>query len=303
MAQLLVRQASAVRVPFRHVLKGKGELPANTAADPVCPLPPQIWIKNKQVSNIHLDKVAVAFPDPALNKTIMVGGMVGLDVPAGGNTAWYASNDQYLFLPSPPPSPFTITLYFSGFDPWSDAVHFVPFPNSYRFPGRNVDLGADEFWVRKGAAHAGGGDQIFHYDLGMMGWDPGMSQWRDVFPGKDGTSNDHYRIWNRPVYALADGVVTFYENSVNENPKPGVVSAEGNTKGYGNAFNIQHGEYLGTYMHMLTLPDPPPIDVWTAQIRAQVGAMGPAERRRALERIRRAQEYALSLERELNKQR
>ena len=411
---------------------------ANSMAAPVCPLPLQIWISNKQASNIHLEQVDVVFLDAALNKTITV----SLDVAAGGNNAWYASNGQYLFLPSPPPSPFTITLHFTGFDPWSAAVHFVPFPHSHNFPGKYSDLGPDEFWVGKGAAHAGGGDQIFHYDLGIMGWD-GKSQWSDLLPGKDNKSNDHFRIWNRPVYAIADGVVTFYENSVSDNPAPGATSPDGALKGYGNAFNIQHGDYLGTYMHMRpgslspaltqgfpegvefpngpsvkagdflglagnagtstaphlhvglvlrdaqkrafsvplafteltvvqdsmldhmdvpgspwvkafkqglpwvadvtirdavepfhrrrapaahrplyeaaidplalvltgdayihwTLPDPPPIDVLTAQVRAQVRAMGPEERRHALARVRSLREYAEVMEREMNEQR
>jgi murein DD-endopeptidase MepM/ murein hydrolase activator NlpD len=243
------------------------------------------------------------------------------------------------------------------------------------------------------------------------------------------------------VYAIADGVVTFYENSVNENPVPGTITPEGFQKGYGNAFNIQHGPYLGTYMHMrkgslnpaliqgfpegvefknganvkagdflglagnagtssaphlhvglvvrdpgkgqfsvplpfssafvvqdselvaadvadapwvetvkqglpwipdpnvngavalapflkrknifqeaidpvalvlgahsqiyvlLTLPDPPPIDVITEQVRTQVKLMGPADRQSALGRLKGLQEYVQVMERELNQRR
>src|SRR5262249_8199451 len=41
----------------------------------------------------------------------------------------------------------------------------------------------------------------------------------------------------------------------------------------------------------LTLPDPPPIDVITAQVRTQVHAMNAVERRRALARLKGLQEY------------
>jgi hypothetical protein len=220
--------------------------PASSAFDPVCVLPLQLWIQNKQSTTLHLNKIEMEFADPALNTTIMT----SADFPPGQGAGWFATKDQYIFLPSPPPSGLNLKLFFTSFDPWSDAVTLVPFPTSFHFPGKAADLGKDEFWLGKGAKHAGGGDQIFHYDLGMIGWDPDQERWTNIFPGTDGSLNEHHRIWGRPVYALADGVVTFYENSVNANSKPGTVSAEGNAKGWGNAFNIQHGPYIGTYMHM-----------------------------------------------------
>ncbi|HEX4962742.1 MAG TPA: M23 family metallopeptidase [Thermoanaerobaculia bacterium] len=220
--------------------------PADTALAPVCPLPLQLWIKNKQSTSLHLEKIEADFSNPTFNKALPV----SVDLGPGAATAWYASNDQYIILPSPPPSPFTLKLYFTSYDTWTDSVFFIPFPTPFQFPGKAADLAKDEFWSGKGAAHAGGGDQIFHYDLGMIGWNPDKNDWTFEYPGKDGTHNQDYHIWNRPVYALADGVVTFYQNSVNENPVPGTISPEGYAKGYGNAFNIQHGPYLATYMHM-----------------------------------------------------
>jgi len=218
--------------------------PAHVGAHPVYPLPLQIWVKNKMPSAIHLEKIEAHFADPSSDKTIAV------DVPiaAGASNQWYASNPDYIFLDPPMPATFTLNLFFTGFsDPWTDIIHFVPFPDSYNFPGKSADLQPNEFWLGSGAAHAGGGDQIFHYDLGMLGWDPNKQQWTDIYPNTSGTQNSDFRIWNRPVYALADGVVTFYQNDQDENPQPGVYLP---TLGWGNAFNIQHGPYLATYMHM-----------------------------------------------------
>ncbi|MBW8877041.1 MAG: M23 family metallopeptidase [Acidobacteria bacterium] len=221
--------------------------PADNALAPTCALPLQLWIKNNNpTKSIHLETIEVDFSDPTFNKTLPV----SVDIGPGSATAFFATNTQYILLPSPPPSPFTLKLFFTNFDPWSDSVFFIPFTSTYQFPGKYADLGKDEFWSGKGAAHAGGGDQIFHYDLGITGFDPDLNHWSILYPGKDGTHNDDYRIWNRPVYALADGVVTFYENDVDANPAPGTVTAQGNQKGWGNAFNIQHGPYLATYMHM-----------------------------------------------------
>jgi hypothetical protein len=220
--------------------------PASTAFPPVVVLPLQLWIQNDQTTPLHLDTIAVEFANATLNKTFSA----NLDVPAGQGVGWFATNSQYIVLPSPPPPSFKVTLSFTGFDPWADKVVLVPFPTSFRFPGKAADLGIKEFWLGKGMSHAGGGDQLYHYDLGMLGWDPGLERWTNIFPGTDGTLNEHHRIWGRPVYAIADGIVTFYQNSVDANPKPGVVSAAGMQKGYGNCFNIQHGPYIGTYMHM-----------------------------------------------------
>jgi Peptidase family M23 len=216
--------------------------PADSLSQPVYPIPLQIWIKNKMPSAIHLEKVEADFPDIGLTKIIPV----DLSVGAGASNQWYASNQEYIFLDFP--ISFTLNLSFTGFsDPWTDTVHLVRFTNSYSFPGKAADLQPNEFWMGSGATHAGGGDQIFHYDLGMLGWDPNKNQWSDTYPNTTGTHNADFRIWNRPVYALADGVVTFYQNDQDENPKPG---EQLSTKGWGNAFNIQHGPYLATYMHM-----------------------------------------------------
>ena len=218
--------------------------PADSLSQPVYPLPLQIWIKNKMPSAIHLERVEADFANPAASKVILV----DLPIGPGASNQWYASNPDYIFLAYPIPPSFTLKLFFTGFsDPWTDTVHFVQFPNSYHFPGKASDLKANEFWLGSGAAHAGGGDQIFHYDLGMLGWDPDLNQWTDKLPGAGGAQNSDFRIWDRPVYALADGVVTFYQNDQDENPNPG---AQLPTKGWGNAFNIQHGAYLATYMHM-----------------------------------------------------
>lgn len=221
--------------------------PAASGLLPTCVVPLQIWIKNKTGSPIKLKQVAAEFSDPSLNKTVAV----DVQASANGTNAWYATNNQYIVLPSPPPSPFTVKLFFEDFtEPWTDTVHFVPFPNTFNFPAKHADLGPAEFWMGKGFSHAGGGDQIFHHDLGILGFDPGLGKWTHLFPGTDGSQNAHHRVFNRPVHALADGVVTFYSNSVPDNPVPGTILPEGAAKGYGNAFNIRHGSYIGTYMHM-----------------------------------------------------
>jgi hypothetical protein len=84
----------------------------------------------------------------------------------------------------------------------------------------------------------------------MMGFDHGMNQWRDVQPGTNGTQNSDFRIWNRPVYALADGVVTFYQNDQDENPQPGVQLGG---VGWGNALLMRGPKVQGGALGIVAL--------------------------------------------------
>ena len=115
--------------------------PAGSQADSLCPLCLQIWIQNNEAVQLNLTQVDATFADPSFNYTVMP----NLTIGPGAYNAWYATNNQYAYLPSPPPTPFTIILHFTGFDPWSDQVNFVPFTHSYNFPGKISELGADEF--------------------------------------------------------------------------------------------------------------------------------------------------------------
>lgn len=221
---------------------------ASSVAKPLCQISPQVWVRNQEKATLHWVKAELIFANPALNQTITF--PKAMDIKPAESATWYATNSQYVICPAPPPQSFTLRLTFTGFSPWSDTIKLERFDGDYAWPGKLVDLGANEFWIAEGATHAGGGDQIYHYDVGISGWDATKGQWSDTYPGTNGSQNQHHRIWNRPVYAIADGEVTFSSEGVTDNPAPGIVTDENQKKGYGNAFNIQHGTYLGIYMHM-----------------------------------------------------
>jgi hypothetical protein len=65
-----------------------------------------------------------------------------------------------------------------------------------------------------------GGDQTFAYDLGVVAFDAASQQWSSLLPGTDGTHNTDFRIWGKPVYAMADGTVSEAVNNVPSNPHP-----------------------------------------------------------------------------------
>jgi murein DD-endopeptidase MepM/ murein hydrolase activator NlpD len=75
--------------------------------------------------------------------------------------------------------------------------------------------------------------------------DPTTKKWTPFWPGKTGTANEDLRVWDRPIYAMADGTVISCVMNKKDNPKPGV-----NLGGGSNNFVIQHGSEKALYLHM-----------------------------------------------------
>src|SRR5262249_8287661 len=128
---------------------------------------------------------------------------------ANGQTLWWQNGREYheagdvLYLPSPIPSSLTIKLFFTGYSP--PATVTKPLKAKTRasaLPSKDKDRRAEEVW--EGGSPHGGGSQVFAYDVGVYGY---KTSWDWRLPGKDGTQNDHYRVWGKPIYAMADGTV------------------------------------------------------------------------------------------------
>ena len=120
------------------------------------------------------------------------------------------------------------------------------------------------------------GSQLFAYDMIVAVWDSAAKQPNRLLPGKNGSKNDHYRIWGKPIHAMADGTVAHFLDGVGANYFPGTGNDAGPWKeapwdtstqagkdkswtdhvGAGNHFYIRHGEELVLYAHMQsgTLP-------------------------------------------------
>ncbi|MEO6037999.1 MAG: peptidoglycan DD-metalloendopeptidase family protein, partial [Saprospiraceae bacterium] len=167
---------------------------------------------------------------------------------------WQNSRDYHqvgdvLYLDSPLPSSLTVKIYFSGYStPVTFTKTLAPYTQTFGMPFRAFDLGSNEVW--EGGSTHGGGSQVFAYDLSVYGYDNGS--WNYNLPGTSGTENAHARVWGKPVYAMADGVVKEFLNTVPNNPKPG---QQANwqafpTGGGGNHFYIQHGENIALYAHL-----------------------------------------------------
>lgn len=131
------------------------------------------------------------------------------------------------------------------------AAHKSAVPaGAYRFPYAAGELRKDEFYVTSAVHWANGGSggtQIFAHDIGVVGWDNG--NWSEQVPGGDSKKNEDYRIWGKPVRAMADGIVEDFHDGMADNtvllkfptPTPSPVG--------GNSITIRHGSELLKYCH------------------------------------------------------
>ncbi len=161
------------------------------------------------------------------------------------NSRTYHELGNVIELPFPFPSQLTIKLYFDGYtSPYTITKSLKPYINEavYSFPAKQKDLGYGEYWFAD-ASH-GGGSQVFSYDIIIKGWDAETKKWSSKYPGKDGTKNEHYRCFGRPVYAIADGEVVHFNDKIKDN-EPGV-----DTDGGGNTFHIKVGNTVIRYYHL-----------------------------------------------------
>lgn len=177
-------------------------------------------------------------------------------IPAGREARW--SNgvvdgpDNHLFLPADDAPPrMRILVSCDGYDdPVSLEFDLVPFVDptgqgeAFQLPFAAADFESGEYLVGSALHWANGqgaGTQIMAHDLEVKE----RGSWSNVLDGKDGSENDHYRIWGMPVRALADGEVLSWENDIDDNPKPGEKIST-----VANHIWIRHGETRVLYTHL-----------------------------------------------------
>ncbi|PAY20470.1 hypothetical protein CKO51_05285 [Rhodopirellula sp. SM50] len=148
------------------------------------------------------------------------------------------------------PSLVKVFLYcheFSGAATFtSDVLVYHNSVCSYRYPAKLDSLGTNQFW--NGSSNAGGGhhretlSDMFALDLGILRWDSAIGDWVDLCPNADGSANEDYLVWNKKIYAMADGVVEKFAAG-NEDHLPGAPANDA------NFIKIQHGSETATYTH------------------------------------------------------
>lgn len=229
-------------------------------------------VSNTGTAQVDLNKVTIEYDhgNQTITKTITLP-PDQLKVDPGYTWCWQNSRDYHVpgdvvFFESPLPTEATFRFYFKNYTaPIVVKKKLVPYNAGLSLPFKKTDLRKDEYW--SSYAMHGGGDQVFAYDMGVSGYDNG---WSDVLPGKDGTKNESFRIWGKPVYAMADGYVLEFLNNCPNNAGPipgGLTDAqaaqfmadqktnywgpyENQGGGAGNHLCIHHGGLVALYAHM-----------------------------------------------------
>lgn len=178
----------------------------------------------------------------------------------------YHENGDVVFLEAPFPAEATFRFYFKNYTaPIVIKKQLKAYAQALVLPFESKDLETNEYW--SSYSMHGGGDQVFAYDLGVSGYE---DWWSDLHPEKDGTKNEHFRVWGKNVYAMADGYVLEALNECPGNPAPipgGLSEEDYEAKmteqkdkywgayenqggGAGNHLFIRHGNLVALYAHM-----------------------------------------------------
>lgn len=234
----------------------------------------RLRITNKETKPITLTGVTFFFPNIGFTKA-MEGVKIAMDpagdadpndgVIAAGTTAVWSNGvvdldtseagenkvRNEVYLNAPAPTRVKVSLSFARFsDPVTVTMDLIPFTNAtgngallLPFTAGDMDRGeylvtSAQHWANGGA----GGTQIFAHDIDVQARVDGS--WSKLLPGKDNTKNEHYRIWGKPVRAMADGTVMSFANNFDDNPVPGEkLSADA------NHVWVRHGNVKVLYTH------------------------------------------------------
>jgi len=265
--------------------------------DPQVKIVLRLRITNNEASQVVVSGIQFSFPGSQVAPVDMQGVAFVLD-PDGATTAAQAmgaiqpgqtatwSNgvvdlnpdpnvnntvSNVVYLPAPAPPQITASVSCNGFSsPATVTLDLAPYTSptpagAFLFPFSATDLAQGEYavtsarhWANGGAA----GTQIFAHDISIQGYDPQTNGWSQLKTGGSKMNNQDYRIWGKPVRAVADGVVEDWVDGMATNTI--TVDANGNLQlpsptpspVSGNRFWIRHGDVLVLYAHLQkdTLP-------------------------------------------------
>ncbi|HYA08477.1 MAG TPA: peptidoglycan DD-metalloendopeptidase family protein [Gaiellaceae bacterium] len=245
----------------------------------------ELAITNNGSKSVHLTTVTLTFHGPPSVPTATIAvpsnwwppNGHGVHIDPGATAVWCFARESFgndtVVLPSPAPKSFDLALGFEGYStPWTATKPLVPHKNppaagAYLFPAQFDDLRPGEFWATSSNSHGTGADgsQLFGYDMVVGAWDHDRGFYSRLLPKKDGTKNEHYRVWGKKIHAMADGTVAHFLDGVGANYHPGTGNDAGPWQeppwddpakawadhvGAGNHFYIRHGDEVVLYAHM-----------------------------------------------------
>jgi murein DD-endopeptidase MepM/ murein hydrolase activator NlpD len=265
----------------------------------------RLRITNQEAKAIRVKGITVAFPGSNRPSIAMQGVNVdgSLNLAPSTHALWSSGQvdldpdpdvkdmvNNAMFIAMPVPSQGRVDITCHGFDTPASATfelaaHASPTPSGfYRFPYAAGELREDEYYTASASHWANGGaagGQIFAHDIGVTGYDAKTGKWSGLVPGGSRLKNADYRIYGKPVRAMADGVVVEALDSIKDNvikevdgklqfpdPTPSPVS--------GNHIFIQHGTEVVKYCHLQRNSIPAALKVKGAKVWAgqKVGLVG-----------------------------
>ncbi|WP_117212068.1 peptidoglycan DD-metalloendopeptidase family protein [Allorhizocola rhizosphaerae] len=197
----------------------------------------------------------------------------------GKTTVNNVSVDNAVYLGVPAPAQIRALVTCSGFadaaqsSALSLTAYVCPKAGGYPMPFAVSDMRVGEVMAARGEHWANGGSggtQIYAHDVGVKGWDQVAGAWSDLLPGTDGTANEHFRIWNKPVRAVAAGVVVERFDGMPDNTVIGQLPNPTPNPVDGNHLWIQHGTELVRYTHMRNGTIPASLTPGTAVTQGQI---------------------------------
>lgn len=233
-----------------------GALAAKTSNDlPNGQLSLVLTITNNESFPVHLNQVTISFTGPPNVSPSSI--MADRTILPTQPMQWIFATANNIILPVPAPGAIKLGLSCDTFsDPAEVNMPLAKYESpatdgGYPFPCKVEDLEKGKYWTGISAAHgpAGGGTQLFAYDLSVRVFDPATNEWPTSVPGSDNTQNANYYIWGKPIYAMADGVVKQLKDGMPANTPPGFPSPTPSPV-EGNHFYIQHGDDLALYAHL-----------------------------------------------------
>jgi hypothetical protein len=251
-------------------------------------------IKNNESSNLALSNVTFSFPGSSVPAKNMQGENLVTPAIAPGASAWWSNGvvklsetstvDNALYLDAPAPSKVEVSLSFTGYTlpikiTADLAPHKSPAPGGgWLFPFSASDLRVGEYFsasARHWANGGGRGRQIYAHDIGCTAWDPSKKAFSSLLPGTDGSKNEHYRMYGKPVRALADGTVSSWHDGMDANT-PGAFPDPTPDPVAGNHLWIKLGDELIVYTHLQKNSIPDSLKVSGAIVKAgqMVGRSG-----------------------------
>ena len=175
-------------------------------------------------------------------------------------SSWIPLSKEILFLPRR-----TLSLRVRVYEAVaSEPLDFVLPLDKHSSPGganrfwANVrDLRPTEFWKVDGLHHSRDNyAQVHAYDVGMRGGDG--AERSELLPGGSWSVREDYRIWGKPIHAIAEGVVQHFRNDfplnskANADPTPAEQAyIDTFPDGNGNFFTIAGGGETVLYAHMI----------------------------------------------------